>query len=396
MVGIAGAVAPDSRAPPELEEASGEVSELAITVYFVANGMNLADLRLPASTTVRKLASTVAMASLRARKAAFPTAPRLTFLGEDLPHGRTLEEAGLGDGAELLADAYPTVVTASSDGSARVWNAETGECEKVLEGHTGPLLSAGFSPDAKLVATSSEDKTAKLWSSVSGECWCTLRGHRDAVNCCAFSPDGKWVVTASNDTLGKVWSSKNGRCLATLEGHGQPVFSASFSPDGVTVITNSQEGKAIIWDSKSGTFLRSVHDNCISVYTTSFAPDGKTMAFAPGDKTAQICDTDSGRCERILKGHAAIVIVASYAPASCELIYPSTSSPRTSRSPSPSSRGSPMGRTRSVCSMGMSRNEMSSSPVSRSPTDKLPASPGGSLETSPTNATAFMQTHSAA
>jgi WD40 repeat protein len=39
------------------------------------------------------------------------------------------------------------VVTASRDKTARVWNAATGQVIAKLEGHSGPVLSAVFSPD---------------------------------------------------------------------------------------------------------------------------------------------------------------------------------------------------------------------------------------------------------
>jgi len=357
-------------------------TRLTISVFFAVNGMNLADVKLRPDATVRDLGSAVAVAALRARKAAFPCAPRLMMFGEELCHRRSLAEVGVDDGAQLIADAYPTVVTASADAVARVWNAETGECEKMLEGHLGPLLAAVFSPDSKLVATASEDRTAKLWQSVNGECWRTLRGHRDVVSGAEFSPDGKLVVTASNDNSSKVWNSKSGKCLATLEGHEQPVILARFNADGSNVITNSQEGKAKIWEPKTGVLLRTVHDSVVSMYPTSFAPDGNTFAVAPGDATAHIYDMDSVRCERVLKGHAGVVVCARFAPAGCELIYPQ--SPRNqSRSPrSPSPTSSAMSPHSSVCSFGWSRSPTAARDLSV-------ASPTA------TSATAFVQTASA-
>ena len=49
------------------------------------------------------------------------------------------------------------MVTASDDGTARLWDTESGTLIAVLNGHTDRLWSAVISPDAKRVVTSSDD-----------------------------------------------------------------------------------------------------------------------------------------------------------------------------------------------------------------------------------------------
>src|SRR5262245_5948450 len=46
-----------------------------------------------------------------------------------------------------------------------------------LEGHTKALRSAEFSPDGKTVVTASEDKMARVWDSATGNLLATMEGH---------------------------------------------------------------------------------------------------------------------------------------------------------------------------------------------------------------------------
>ena len=142
-------------------------------------------------------------------------------------------DAGLGDGSFVgVVRCRPAlVVTASDDGTAKLWSSASGECLWSLEGHGGRYVRiAAFSLDGELVVTASLDWTAKLWSSASGECLRSLEGHHESVRSAAFSSDGELVVTASDDGTARLWRSASGEYLRSLEGHGGCVRSAAFSP----------------------------------------------------------------------------------------------------------------------------------------------------------------------
>ena len=229
---------------------------------------------------------------------------------------RTLEghEAGL-EGAALSQDG-DLVATASLDGTAKVWSSTSGDCLRTLDGHGDALTSVAFSPIGELVVTTSHDWTAKLWSSTSGKCLRTLEGHDGPLWHAAFSPDGELVATASNDCTARLWSSTSEKCLI-LEGHGWEVMSAAFSPDGELVVTGSEDGTAKLWSSTSGYCLRTleVHAGTLwSIPGTSrwftfgtlsavFSPDGALLATASDDRTAKLWSSTSGECLRSLAGH---------------------------------------------------------------------------------------------
>jgi WD40 repeat protein len=55
-----------------------------------------------------------------------------------------------------------TLVTASTDGTARVWDTATGREIAVLRSHEGFVRSAVYSADGRTVVTASDDKTARI------------------------------------------------------------------------------------------------------------------------------------------------------------------------------------------------------------------------------------------
>ena len=53
--------------------------------------------------------------------------------------------------------------------------------------HSGPVNGIAYSPDGRRIATASSDKTAKVWDAVNGQALLTLRGHTARINGVAYS-----------------------------------------------------------------------------------------------------------------------------------------------------------------------------------------------------------------
>lgn len=248
------------------------------------------------------------------RQAGLPCKPRLLYNGTALKPWDTLEDVGLTSAAEIKAELFQALVTASHDGTAKIWNIDRGDCEMTLHGHSGKVLAALFSPTKQsIVATCSEDHTAKLWNVVTGNCERTME-HSDIVYSVSFSADGRFLVTASEDCTAKVWIVKTGDCRATMRGHTAAVYSAHFTPDGTSVITASRDGTTKIWNPKTGICDRTLEEQ-EPMYSASFSPDGLSLATTPGDCTATILSVETGKRQLTLLGHTDLVMTAAYANA---------------------------------------------------------------------------------
>ena len=56
-----------------------------------------------------------------------------------------------------------------------------------------------FSPDSRYLISASYDGTARLWEVATGQCLYTFIDHEDALYAADFLPDGSGIVTCSND-----------------------------------------------------------------------------------------------------------------------------------------------------------------------------------------------------
>ncbi len=60
------------------------------------------------------------------------------------------------------------LATASFDGTAKVWDVDSGLNLRTFRGHTGSACGVAFSPDGRLIASCGFDKTVRLWDADLG------------------------------------------------------------------------------------------------------------------------------------------------------------------------------------------------------------------------------------
>jgi WD40 repeat protein/serine/threonine protein kinase len=185
------------------------------------------------------------------------------------------------------------LLTASNDGTARLWDAISLEELWVLDGHADWVSSANWSPDGARVATSSRDGTTKIWDASTGEALFTL-GHEDWIVEATWSPDGKRIATGSHDGTIKIWDANSGEEIYKIEGHGDFVEIARWSPDGSQLASASGDFTARVWDADDGKELLILANHQDFVIDVSWSPDGKKIATGSFDGTAKIWDASSG------------------------------------------------------------------------------------------------------
>jgi WD40 repeat protein len=274
------------------------------------------------------------------------------------------------------------VLTASWDGTARIWNATTGEQMALLDARDGMIVHrAAFSPDGTRIVTAAGGAyrteapdipytivlggrgrgTLYLWSTGIARIWDAdtatgdetariwkltnvLAVHRQpprsfaqstippgrpldprrpmfetGFNDAAFSPDGERIAISSWDGKARVWDAVTDKQIAELSGHKGPVYSVMFSPDGSRIVTASDDMTARLWNAATGQQMLVFTGHKERVNSAIFSSDGTLVLTASNDKTGALWDAITGQRIALFQGDA-LMECAAFSPDSKRIL----------------------------------------------------------------------------
>lgn len=150
--------------------------------------------------------------------------------------------------------------------------------------HGSSVLALSYSPDGKILASGSFDGTASLWDADTGREIHRLGGHQlqgymGKVVCLAFSPNGKLLATAAEDHLIRLWDVERGTQVRQIK--AQHVQHLTFSPTG-EVLASSSEGISL-WDVSTGQPLAPNLQGGTGSAWLGFALSGKVLVASYPD-----------------------------------------------------------------------------------------------------------------
>ena len=191
-------------------------------------------------------------------------------------------------------------VSATGDYTPCVWDLESGECVKVLRGHTGWTFSIAISADGRRAVSGSWDKTLRIWNLETGDTPHAREVHTDRVKAVVLGTDSHRAVSGSLDKTLRVWDLKTLECLEVLNGHVDCITTINLSADNRYIVSTCQKNVLRIWDCDSGKCRKVIAVQ--RTFCMALSICGR-FTIAGGFKNLRVWDLQTGKCLKILEGH---------------------------------------------------------------------------------------------
>jgi len=295
--------------------------------------------------TAYRMGSTGPATRLLLEEAARPTRARLLTLDG---HTDKLWDIAYSPDGKWLA-------TASSDNTARIWDADTGALRTIVP-YSARVTTVAWSADAQLMASGGQDPTVRVWDVIAGREVAALPVGT-ITRWVAFNPDATLLLTAAARGVVKLWRMPSGAPAGELTGHGT-MNGATFCDNGACIVTWDAE-KLVVWDaitfaqrasyhqpggllaaavSRTGALIaigtesgelvllrgdgsviakRAAHDEVI--YDVAISPDETVVATGSNDRTVRLWSA-AGEPRGVLTGHHANITWVHFTPAGDRLV----------------------------------------------------------------------------
>lgn len=165
-------------------------------------------------------------------------------------------------------DAYGDhhVVSASGDGTLKLWNIRTGECINTFKdgndngddtdesAHQQGLACVKCDKKRGLIYSGGQNGKLRIWDITSGQCLASLSGHHGLIRTMDLSEDGTILVTGSYDRTIRVWDLTKRYCrLSFQSGHSSWIFNLLVSRS--RIISAGQDKQIMMLDFGKGLSL---------------------------------------------------------------------------------------------------------------------------------------------
>jgi WD40 repeat protein len=179
-----------------------------------------------------------------------------------------------------------------------IWNLRTNKVRS-LNGHADLINSIVVNPkNPNKILTCSRDKTLRLWDVVTGQCEKILTGHSESVTCAAFLNDvtvsdvpGNFIVSGSKAKSLRIWNLDSGKCIESIIMHENAIAKViEFQGKIISLALDRTIG---IRDLKNGTEKKislPFMPSCLTAHPDGyiiFAVNAEIYAFYPNEVDTQ-------------------------------------------------------------------------------------------------------------
>ncbi|XP_015209558.1 WD repeat-containing protein 86 isoform X2 [Lepisosteus oculatus] len=210
--------------------------------------------------------------------------------------------------------------TCSADQTIRKWDVATGCCTVVFRGHTSIVNKLLVTRSC--LFSGSYDRTARCWSLDTGRQLQEFRGHWNGVLALDhfysqdFLPEldseqnKEFLITGSTDCTVKLWLVPSGRCYQTLRGHKGAILCMALDIPNRALFTGSRDYTVRRWDLTTGEQTKVFQEHQGSVICLELA--NRHLYSGSADQTVKCWKSESGKCIRTYKAHKHTVSTMKY------------------------------------------------------------------------------------
>jgi WD repeat-containing protein 48 len=206
--------------------------------------------------------------------------------------------------------------TAGRDSIIRAWDCKrygSDMYEYSMEHHTDWVNDIVLVNSGKHILSASSDATIKLWNAQKGTCMSTLRTHKDFVKCLAYAKDKEQVASGGFDNNIFLWdvnvltaltAVNNTVTTSTFTGNEHSVYSLAMNSSGTVLVSGSPENVIRVYDPRTCTLLMKLKGHTDNIRALVLNRDGTQCISASSDYSIRIWSLGQQRCISKLHIHS--------------------------------------------------------------------------------------------
>jgi WD40 repeat protein len=155
------------------------------------------------------------------------------------------------------------LVSASRDGSVRVWNVKRGReaCAPLMA--DSAVLAMTLVPDRTMVAAVLEDRAVVLWDHGPKRRVIHVEApDHTAFRAVAASPDGQWVAAGGAGRRLYLWSTERGIAGNEFQRSTGRIEAIAFTPDGGGIVCSTHKSRVELFDRATGATRWTTRTTC--------------------------------------------------------------------------------------------------------------------------------------
>ncbi|NUT96184.1 MAG: protein kinase, partial [Saccharothrix sp.] len=216
----------------------------------------------------------------------------------------------------FLAMSPDKTLLALTDGNnVQVRRISDGATVATLTGHTNTVQALAFDPTGPTLASAATDGTVRLWDTGTWTTRDTLSSPEGSLTSVGFAAKSGTIVASGNGTSVYAWDPASHVLVARLATRSVTTFGITVSSDGHTLVGGDSLGEITVWQ-LGRTVMGDRHGSAIAV---ALHPDDELMATVDGAGFLELWDTTTGDLVKRVKAHEGAAYDVDFAPDGKEL-----------------------------------------------------------------------------